>query len=254
MLFNAAAVIQGGEIIFRQNKTLLPGYDVFDEYRYFSPASSSSVFEFMDKKIGITICEDIWSALNTDNSRFMEQRRYQADPVKLLIENGAKVIINISGSPYIKGKRQVRMEMLSRLAALNSVSVVYVNQAGGNDSLIFDGNSFCINNRGEIYAHAGGFEEDLLFQELDSGKRIDVEVDDIEDIRKGLVLGVRDYMHKSGFKKCLLGLSGGIDSALTAAIACDAVGAENVFGITMPSVYSSSGSVDDSTNWQKIWG
>lgn len=246
MLFNSAAVIRNGEIIFRQNKTLLPGYDVFDEYRYFSPAASYSVFEFMGKKIGLTICEDIWSALNTDNSRFMEQRRYNADPVGLLIREGADLIINISASPYIKGKRQVRMDMLSRLASGNSVSVIYVNQAGGNDSLIFDGNSFCINPAGEIYAHAKGFGEHLLFAELDSGKEIDIEIDDIEDIRRGLALGLRDYMHKSGFRKAVLGLSGGIDSALTAAIACEALGAENVFGITMPSIYSSSGSVNDS--------
>lgn len=246
MLFNSAAVIKNGEIIFRQDKTLLPGYDVFDEFRYFSPAASSSVFDFMGSKIGITICEDIWAALNTDNSRFMEQRRYQADPVKQLIERGAEVIINISASPYIKGKRQVRMEMLSRLASENSVSVVYVNQAGGNDSLIFDGNSFCINGKGELYAHAKGFEEDLLFVELDSGIPMKIEVNDIEDIRKGLALGVKDYMSKSGFKKAVLGLSGGIDSALTAAIACDALGSDYVFGITMPSKYSSSGSVDDS--------
>jgi NAD+ synthetase len=248
MLFNSAAVIKNGEVTFRQDKTLLPGYDVFDEYRYFSPARDFSVFEFAGKKTGITICEDIWSALNTDNSRFMEQRRYSVDPVKLLIDKGADLIINISASPYIKGKRQVRMEMLSRLASENSVSVIYANQAGGNDSLIFDGNSFCINAGGEMYAHAKGFEEDLLFVELDSGSPIDVKVDDIEDIRKGLVLGLKDYMRKSGFRKCVLGLSGGIDSALTAAIACDAVGAENVFGITMPSIYSSSGSIDDSYN------
>lgn len=246
MLFNSAAVIQNGEIIFRQDKTLLPGYDVFDEFRYFSPSADSQVFDFMGRKIGITICEDIWAALNTDNSRFMEQRRYQADPVKLLIERGAEVIINISASPYIKGKRQVRMDMLSRLASENSVSVVYVNQAGGNDSLIFDGNSFCINRKGELYAHAKGFDEDLLFLELDSGSPMKIDVYDIEDIRKGLVLGVKDYMYKSGFKKAVLGLSGGIDSALTAAIACDALGKDNVFGITMPSKYSSSGSVDDS--------
>ena len=246
MLFNSAAVIHKGLIIFRQDKTLLPGYDVFDEYRYFSPAKTSSVFEFMGKKTGITVCEDIWSALNTDNSRFMEQRRYHADPVKLLIDKGAELIINISASPYIKGKRQVRMEMLSRLALENGVSVVYVNQAGGNDSLIFDGNSFCINNKGEIYAHARSFEEDLFILELDKGSGLQIDVDDVEDIKKGLVLGVKDYMRKSGFKKSVLGLSGGIDSALTAAIACEALGAENVFGITMPSIYSSSGSVDDS--------
>ncbi len=246
MLFNSAAVIKGGEIIFHQNKTLLPGYDVFDEYRYFSPAAASSVFEYMGRKIGITICEDIWAALNTDNSRFMEQRRYHSDPVKLLADKGADLIINISASPYIKGKRQARMDMLSQTASEHGISIVYVNQTGGNDSLVFDGNSFCINRRGEVYAHAKSFEEDLLIVELDSGSPVKIAVDDIEDIRRGLALGVKDYMAKSGFKRCVLGLSGGIDSALTAAIACDAVGAENVSGITMPSMYSSSGSVDDS--------
>ncbi len=246
MLFNSAVVIRGGEIIFRQNKTLLPGYDVFDEYRYFSPAKESSVFELNGVKTGITICEDIWAALGNDNSRFMDQRRYHSDPVQQLADKGAELIINISSSPYVKGKRQVRMEMLSALAKKTGVSVVYVNQAGGNDSLIFDGNSFCINRSGEVYAHAKGFDEDLLVVEESSGEKIDVEVDDLNDIRKALVLGLRDYMYKSGFKKAVLGLSGGIDSALTAALACEALGAENVTGITMPSIYSSSGSVDDS--------
>lgn len=245
MLFNSAAVIQNGEVIFRQDKTLLPGYDVFDEYRYFSPAAGSSVFEFMGRKIGLTICEDIWTALNTDNSRFLEKGRYNVDPVRQLVSKGADVIINISASPYIKGKRQVRMEMLSHLALENGISIVYANQTGGNDSLIFDGNSFCINRKGEIYAHAKGFEEDLLFLELDSGNKLKIEIDDIGDIRKGLALGVKDYIVKTGFRRAVLGLSGGIDSALTAVIACDALGAENVFGITMPSIYSSSGSVDD---------
>lgn len=246
MLYNSAAVIRNGEMIFRQDKTLLPGYDVFDEYRYFSPSSGSSVFDFMGRKIGLTICEDIWAALNTDNSRFMEKGRYNADPVKQLVGSGADVIINISASPYIKGKRQVRMEMLSKLARDHGISIIYANQAGGNDSLIFDGNSFCINGKGELYAHAEGFEEDLLFFELDIGRAMSVEIDDIEDIRKGLVLGVNDYLRKTGFSRAVLGLSGGIDSALTAVIACDALGKENVFGITMPSVYSSTGSIDDS--------
>lgn len=246
MLFNSAVVIKGGEVIFRQNKTLLPGYDVFDEYRYFSPAMESSVFEFNGKKIGITICEDIWAALGNDNSRFMDRRRYHADPAQQLADRGAELIINISASPYVKGKREVRMEMLSVLARRCSVGVVYVNQAGGNDSLIFDGNSFCINSRGELYAHAKGFDEDLLVVDEGDAKEIGVHVDDIDDIRKALVLGIRDYMGKSGFKRAVLGLSGGIDSALTAVLACQAIGAENVTGITMPSIYSSAGSVDDS--------
>lgn len=246
MLFNSAVVVRGGEIVFRQNKTLLPGYDVFDEYRYFSPAVESAVFELNGVKAGITICEDIWAALGNDNSRFMDQRRYHTDPVQQLADKGAKLIINISASPYVKGKRQVRMDMLSALAKKTGVSIVYANQAGGNDSLIFDGNSFCINKKGEVYAHAKGFDEDLLVIDEGEGKEIEVHVDDIDDIRKALVLGIRDYMNKSGFKRALLGLSGGIDSALTAVLSCQAIGAENVAGITMPSIYSSSGSVDDS--------
>ena len=254
MLFNSAVVIKDGEIIFRQNKTLLPGYDVFDEYRYFSPAKESSVFKLNGNKIGITICEDIWAALGNDNSRFMDQRRYHSEPVKQLAEKGAELIINISASPYVKGKRQVRMGMLSALAKKNGVSVVYVNQAGANDSLIFDGNSFCISKEGEIYAHAKGFDEDLLIAETENISSIDISVDDIDDVRKALVLGIKDYMHKSGFTKAVLGLSGGIDSALTAALACQAIGPENVTGITMPSMYSSSGSVDDSYELAKNLG
>ena len=254
MLFNSAIVIKDGEIIFRQNKTLLPGYDVFDEYRYFSPAKESAVFELNGIKTGITICEDIWAALGNDNSRFMDQRRYHSEPVKQLADKGAELIINISASPYVKGKRQIRMGMLSALAKKNGVSVVYVNQAGANDSLIFDGNSFCISKEGEIYAHAKGFDEDLLIADTKNVNSIDISVDDIDDIRKALVLGIKDYMHKSGFKKAVLGLSGGIDSALTAALACQAIGPENVTGITMPSMYSSSGSVDDSYELAKNLG
>ncbi|HPF04851.1 MAG TPA: NAD+ synthase [Spirochaetota bacterium] len=254
MLFNSAIVIKDGEIIFRQNKTLLPGYDVFDEYRYFSPAKESAVFELKGIKTGITICEDIWAALGNDNSRFMDQRRYHSEPVKQLADKGAELIINISASPYVKGKRQIRMGMLSALAKKNGVSVVYVNQAGANDSLIFDGNSFCISKGGEIYAHAKGFDEDLLIADTKNVNSIDISVDDIDDIRKALVLGIKDYMHKSGFKKAVLGLSGGIDSALTAALACQAIRPENVTGITMPSMYSSSGSVDDSYELAKNLG
>ena len=246
MLFNSAAVMQRGGIIFRQNKTLLPGYDVFDEYRYFSPAEDSALFEFKGAKIGITICEDIWSVFREDNSPFMEHRRYDKDPARILIDRGADCIINISASPYLKGKRQARMEMLTALAREEKVSVIYVNQSGANDSLIFDGNSMYINSRGQICGHAGGFCEDLLIVDAESAVPCDTPVNDIDDIRRALVLGIRDYMAKSGFEKAVLGLSGGIDSALVATLACQALGPENVTGITMPSEYSSRGSVDDS--------
>ncbi|HOK93557.1 MAG TPA: NAD+ synthase [Spirochaetota bacterium] len=246
MLYNSAAVISRGEIIFRQNKTLLPGYDVFDEYRYFSPATEWGVFELKGIKIGITICEDIWAALSKDNSRFLDLRGYRLDPVKILKDKGADLIINISASPYIKGKRQIRMEMLRNISRELNLSIIYANQVGGNDSLVFDGNSFCVNQKGELYRHAKGFGEDLLVFDYNIGNELNSEVDDIDDIINALILGLRDYMGKSGFKKAVLGLSGGIDSALTAVIACKAIGPENVFGITMPSVYSSSGSVNDS--------
>ena len=246
MLYNSAALIKNGEILLKQNKTLLPGYDVFDEYRYFSPAREHQVFDINGVKTGITICEDIWTALNTDNSRFMEQRRYNADPVQILCSKGAELIINISASPYIKGKRSARKRMLCDLASKNGVSIVYVNQTGGNDSLVFDGHSMCINRRGELYSQCAGFMEDMVLTGLNEPGIADSVIDDIEDIEKALIMGLYDYMHKSGFKKAVLGLSGGIDSALVAALACRALGPENVFGITMPSMYSSSGSVDDS--------
>ncbi|NLV68514.1 MAG: NAD+ synthase [Spirochaetes bacterium] len=246
MLYNTAAVIHRGKIIFRQHKTLLPGYDVFDEYRYFSHADDSGIFEFRGKKIGITICEDIWAAFREDNSPFMERRRYDRDPVQLLADRGADLILNISASPYIRGKRQARMEMLAKLAREKNIPVAYVNQAGANDSLIFDGNSMFINAKGGICGHAKGFSEDLLVIETDSPVPCEVKINDIEDIQRALVLGINDYMSKSGFSKIVLGLSGGIDSALVAALACQAIGPDNVTGITMPSEYSSAGSVDDS--------
>lgn len=246
MLYNSAALIKGGEILLKQNKTLLPGYDVFDEYRYFSPAREHEVFDLNGIKAGITICEDIWTALNTDNSRFMEHRRYNADPVQILCSKGAGLIINISASPYIKGKRSARKSMLCDLASKNSVAIVYVNQTGGNDSLVFDGNSMCINSSGEIYSHCAGFKEDMVITGFNETGNCSSEINDIEDIEKALIMGLGDYMKKSGFKKAVLGLSGGIDSALVAALACKALGPENVLGITMPSMYSSSGSVDDS--------
>lgn len=246
MLFNTAAVVHRGKVVFRQHKTLLPGYDVFDEYRYFSHAEDSGLFEFKGKKIGLTICEDIWAAFREDNSPFMEHRRYDCDPVQILAGRGADLIINISASPYIRGKRQARMEMLTGLAREINIPIVYVNQAGANDSLVFDGNSIFINRDGLVCGHARGFSEDLLLIETDSPLPCEVEISDIEDIRRALVLGISDYMTKSGFRKAVLGLSGGIDSALVAVLACQAMGPENVTGITMPSEYSSKGSVDDS--------
>jgi NAD+ synthetase len=246
MLYNTATVIHRGKIIFRQHKTLIPGYDLFDEHRYFSHAEDSKIFEFRGKKIGITICEDIWPAFREDNSPFMERRRYDRDPVRLIAERGADLILNISASAYTRGRRQARMEALAKLAREKNIPIVFVNQVGANDSLIFDGNSMFINGKGEICAHARGFSEDLMVIETDSPVPCEVKINDIEDIRRALMLGISDYMAKSGFSKAVLGLSGGIDSALVAALACQAIGQDNVTGITMPSEYSSAGSVDDS--------
>lgn len=245
MLYNSAALIKGGEILLMQNKSLLPGYDGFDEYRYFSPAREHKVFDIHGVKTGITISEDIWR-LNSDSSRFMEQRRCNDDPVDILRSKGAELVINISASPYTKGRRSERKSMLCDLASKRGVSIVYVNQTGANDSLVFDGSSMCINSRGKIYSQCSAFREDLVLKEFNGTGSADIEINDLEDIEQALIMGIADYMQKSGFKKAVLGLSGGIDSALVAVLACRALGPENVFGITMPSMYSSKGSVDDS--------
>lgn len=250
MLFNSAALIKGGEILFKQNKTLIPGYDIFDENRYFSSAREHEVFDIHGIKTGMTICEDFWDALNSDNSRFMKQSGYSVDPVQILRSKGAELVINISASSYIKGKRRMRKSMLCNLALKNDVSIVYVNQTGANDSIVFDGSSMCINSKGEVYSQCLAFKEDIVVTEFNAARsdnmKADDMIDDMEDIEKALIMGISDYMQKSGFKKALLGISGGIDSALVAVLACRALGEENVFGITMPSIYSSKGSVDDS--------
>ena len=250
MLFNSAALIKGGEILFKQNKTLIPGYDIFDENRYFSSAREHEVFDIHGVKTGITICEDFWDALNSDNSRFMKQSRYSVDPVQILRSKGTELVINISASSYTRGKRKARKSMLCNLALKNNVSIVYVNQTGANDSIVFDGSSMCINSKGEVYSQCSPFKEDLVLTEFNAARsdnmKADDIIDDMEDIEKALIMGISDYMKKSGFKKALLGISGGIDSALVAVLACRALGQENVFGITMPSIYSSKGSVDDS--------
>ena len=246
MLYNSAALINRGEIILNQNKLTPCGYDIFDELRYFTPGLSLPAVEFMGKKIGVVIGGDIDEDLINDNSRFMRRKAAAIDPVKVLAEKGVDIIINISASPYFLSIREERMRILQQIALNNSVNVIFVNQVGGNDSLIFDGNSFSVNRNGEICAHCKGFEEDLIITDIDSRDRADVAVNPMEDLMRALVTGLKDYMSKSGFNRCLLGLSGGIDSALVAAIACEAIGADNVFGITMPSPFSSSGSVDDS--------
>lgn len=248
MLFNAAAVMWGGAVRASYNKSLLPTYDVFDELRYFSPGLRFNAVECGGRRIGITICEDIWNAPGMSGNEFIEHRRYDIDPVAELVANGADAIVNISASPFTMGKFRFKRMMLSDVARRHSVPVVYVNQVGGNDSLVFDGNSIAFDREGRVTACARSFEEDCVVVDIDrpAPGSEPLSDDDIEDVRRALVLGIRDYVRKCGFSDVVIGLSGGIDSALTAVLAVEALGAEHVTGVTMPSIYSSVGSVEDS--------
>ncbi len=241
-LCNAAAVLQNGQIVWRQSKSLLPTYDVFDEDRYFEPAQSTRPFEFNGRQIGITICEDIWN-----DADFWPERRYRHDPVKQLISQGADLLLNISASPWVVGKEKTRLEMLQRVARDEHVPLVQVNAIGGNDELIFDGHSVALSRQGEVLALAKGFAEDLLVVDVDGNAPILKPNWPGKEAQlfKALSLGIGDYVRKCGFKSVVLGLSGGIDSALTAVLAVDALGAENVLGVSMPARYSSRGSLSD---------
>ncbi|HEY0795111.1 MAG TPA: NAD+ synthase [Acidisarcina sp.] len=243
--FNSAALVSGGRVKFLQSKMLLPFYDVFDEQRYFAAAQSQRVYKLGWEQLAITICEDAWN-----DKSFWETRRYASDPVEQLMRNDGTLILNISASPYWRDKRKLRMEMLSAIARRHRAPVLMVNQVGGNDSLVFDGSSMAIGPDGKVIAMAKSFEEDLIFVDTTAmtGDMHDSSEEGDEDaaIYRALVLGTRDYVRKCGFSRAVIGLSGGIDSALVAAIAVDALGAENVLGVTMPSAYSSTGSVDDS--------
>ena len=238
---NRAALLQGGKVLFSQQKMLLPFYDVFDEQRYFAPAQQQQVFALGHNKLAITVCEDAWN-----DKTFWARPLYKTDPVESLMREGASLIVNLSASPYFRGKRELRREMLANLARTYRVPLVMVNQVGGNDSLVFDGTSMAFNSKGETTAQAASFAEDLLIvdTECDRGISLPPENEDAA-VYDALVLGTRDYVRKCGFKKAIVGLSGGIDSALVAAIAVDALGKENVLGVGMPSRYSSSGSIDD---------
>jgi NAD+ synthase/NAD+ synthase (glutamine-hydrolysing) len=241
-VMNSAAVLSGGQIQFVQSKMLLPTYDVFDEMRHFDPASSQKVLPFCGKQLALTICEDAWN-----DKHFWHRRLYNIDPVEELLRAGANVVLNISASPFHLGKRELRREMLETIARDNHVPVVFVNQVGGNDSLVFDGSSLVIAPDGRTVARAKSFEEDLIVfdsETLQGDLHSQVEGEEASAYA-ALVLGTRDYVRKCGFQQVVIGLSGGIDSALTAAIAVDALGAENVTGITMPSQYSSEHSVTD---------
>jgi NAD+ synthase (glutamine-hydrolysing) len=241
-VMNSAALLLEAKIKFVQSKMLLPTYDVFDEVRNFAPARSQVLFPFCGKQMALTICEDAWN-----DKDFWNRRLYSVDPVDALIRSGGNFVLNISASPFWAGKRELRREMLATIAKNDHVPVVFVNQVGGNDSLVFDGSSMVFDRDGKVIAQGKSFEEDLVL--FDSGTLVgemhqQIEGDD-PSVYAALVLGTRDYVRKCGFKQVIIGLSGGIDSALTAVIAADAIGPANVVGVGMPGPYSSEGSISD---------
>lgn len=243
-LFNSVALLHQGKVRAVRHKTLLPTYDVFDEDRYFEPASSNEPVEFLGEKIGLTICEDAWN-----DEEYGVPRRYRRNPLEELVDNGCELIINVSASPWFLGKNRTRQALLARQSMRLNVPIVYCNMVGGNDELIFDGGSLLVDAKGKVHAVGTLFESQHIPLDLSPNALpplISPQLDSDEaKVFKALSLGVRDYLYKCGFKSALIGLSGGIDSALTAAVAVDALGAENVRGVGMPSVYSSEGSKDD---------
>ncbi len=257
-LYNSAAWLERGEILQWIHKTLLPTYDVFDEDRYFEPsAAGPAVIRFGSQRIGFSICEDIWN-----DQDFWHHRRYHTDPVEAMAQAGATVLVNLSASPFSVGKQALRQRMLAAMARRHGIPVVYVNQVGGNDDLIFDGGSFAIDPSGGLLAQGSVFEPDVVQVNLDTLNLEGISIsqpkevvqkslqkpdarDPMAELYQALVLGTRDYAHKCGFEGALLGLSGGIDSAVTAVIAAAALGSEQVLGVLMPSPYSSQSSLTD---------
>jgi NAD+ synthase (glutamine-hydrolysing) len=240
-LSNAAALCRSGKVVATYSKNLLPTYDVFDEGRYFEPGNEVAVWKIQSSKMGFSICEDIWNDKSSGQNQL-----YAADPIPEQVNQGADFLLNISASPFTCDKPQRRRSLLSALAKRHGVPLVYVNLVGANDELVFDGRSMVMDSQGRIAAEAKAYEEDFLVVDTDHLQPISFqEFDDVECIFEALVLGVRDYARKCGFQKAVLGLSGGIDSTLTAVIAAEALGAENVLGVAMPSPYSSEGSVKD---------
>ncbi|MGA9354214.1 MAG: NAD+ synthase [Terriglobales bacterium] len=241
-VMNSAALLRNGRIEFIQSKMLLPTYDVFDEMRNFAPARSQQLFDFSGRQMALTICEDAWN-----DKHFWNKRLYIVDPVEELVRAGGNFVLNISASPFWLGKREFRHNMLAAIAKNQKVPVAMVNQVGGNDSLVFDGSSLVIAPDGRVIAQGKSFEEDLIFFDsanLTGDLHPQIEGEEASAFH-ALVLGTRDYVQKCGFQRAIIGLSGGIDSALTAAIAVDALGAENVIGVGMPGPYSSPGSISD---------
>ena len=250
-VLNSAALLRDGKIACVQSKRLLPSYDVFDEMRNFAAAEQQQLIAMGDRQLALTICEDAWNDRN-----FWNRRLYRADPVEDLIGAGGQVLLNISASPFYLRKRELRHDMLAAIATKYRVPVAFVNQVGGNDSLVFDGSSFALDCDGKIIAQAKSFEEDLICFDSDALTGDVHEQDDGVEASaySALVLGTRDYVHKCGFQRAVVGLSGGIDSALTACVAVDALGRENVIGVGMPGPYSSRGSIDDSAQLARNLG
>jgi len=250
-LRNSAAFIEGGKVRFVQHKMLLPQYDVFDEGRHFEPASEQGVVEFAGQKLGVTLCEDLWSRF-----QFRGRRLYRVDPAEILAGKGAGMLVNISASPYTVGKQRTRIDLISGEAKMGSLPIFYCNMVGGDDELVFDGRSFAVDARGQIIAEAAAFEEDLVVvdSEAAGGSAGPSHMPEDEEVWRALALGLCDYMGKCGFARAFLGLSGGIDSAVVAAIAADAVGPDRITGVLMPSPFTSKASVDDATALAKNLG
>jgi NAD+ synthase/NAD+ synthase (glutamine-hydrolysing) len=250
-LFNSAALVRAGVVEQRFRKALLPTYDVFDEDRYFEPFQGAQILEVGGRRLGISICEDVWN-----DRDFWKRRRYHHDPVEELVRAGAAAIVNLSASPFTAGKHRKREEMLGSMAKRHHVPLVYVNQYGGNDDLVFDGRSCAFNGDGVPIARGRSFDADVVICDLDEGQPIappsDIMIE--SEIWRALVLGTRDYARKCGFERAVLGLSGGVDSALTAAVAAEALGGDQVTGVLMPSPYSSRGSIEDSVAVAKNLG
>ena len=241
-LTNSAVLFQNGKILAQADKVLLPSYDVFDETRYFQAGDQSVVCELSGTRLGISICEDVWNFPD-----FYDQDIYHSNPVEELVYAGADIILNVSSSPYRVGRWQTRLKLGQHIVNRFKKPFVLVNQVGGNDDLLFDGHSFALSATGEVIAQARGFEEDCVVADMNrgTGEIRSIPECDEDEIYRALVMGVRDYLHKCGYRKAVIGLSGGIDSAVVAAIAVEALGAEQVMGISMPSPYTASQSVDD---------
>ncbi|HVQ38094.1 MAG TPA: NAD+ synthase [Pyrinomonadaceae bacterium] len=242
-LYNSAAIIHDQKLVGFADKTLLPEYDVFDDPRYFEPARERSLFKVNGTQMGVAVCEDFWN-----DKTFWKERLYAHDPADELISMGAEILISINASPFNKGKMGQRCAMVSHRARASKLPIVFVNLVGGNDGIIFDGASIVADCEGEIILQAPPFEEFIATVDLECGVADQrcLPGDDIETVHRALVLGIRDYARKCRFQKAVLGLSGGIDSAVVAALACEALGAENVLSVMMPSPYSSRSSVEDS--------